>query len=210
MMRGVLSCIAILAASSSFAADVSVAIVDQNDAVLVDAVAYIKVRGASGNLAAPKPAQVDQMNKAFLPNVSIVQTGTPVSFPNSDNIRHHVYSFSPAKVFDLKLYSGRPTSPVVFDKPGIVTLGCNIHDQMIAWILVVDTPWFARMSDRGRAVIASVPDGEYELHTWHPGAKVESAVQIFRVSGSAISLKAQLTVRSIDELRREAGLSGAR
>ena len=96
-----------------------------------DAVAYVAAAGAAS--AAPKKhAVVDQRDKQFIPYVTAVQVGTPVIFPNSDNIRHHVYSFSPAKKFELPLYSGVPAEPVVFDKVGFVTLGCNIHDWMIA------------------------------------------------------------------------------
>jgi plastocyanin len=97
------------------------------------------VAQATGN------ATIDQIDRQFVPRVTVLQTGTAVAFPNSDNIRHSVYSFSPPKIFTLKLYAGKPASPVVFDKPGIVVLGCNIHDNMLAWVLVVDTPYFARM-----------------------------------------------------------------
>ena len=85
-------------------------------------------------------AKIDQVNKEFVPLVSVVQTNTEITFPNSDNIRHSVYSFSPAKVFSLKLYAGKSAAPVIFDKAGLVVLGCNIHDLMVSWLLVVDTP----------------------------------------------------------------------
>ncbi len=99
--------------------------------------------------------------------MSVVQTGTAVSFPNGDNIEHDVYSFSPAKKFELHLYHGIPARPVVFDKPGLVVMGCNIHDQMIAYLLVVDTPWFAKTDSHGAAMVANVPDGTYTLSAWH-------------------------------------------
>src|SRR5579863_9818454 len=79
-------------------------------------------------------ATIDQIDRQFVPRVSVIQTGTAVAFPNSDNIRHSVYSFSPSKVFTLKLYAGKAANPVVFDKPGIIVLGCNIHDNMLAWV----------------------------------------------------------------------------
>jgi len=102
-----------------------------------------------------------------VPQVSVVTVGTPVSFPNRDTVRHHVYSFSPVKTFELKLYAGSPHEPVVFDKPGVAVLGCNIHDQMVAWVVVVDTPFFARSGTTGRARIADVPAGAYRMRVWH-------------------------------------------
>jgi hypothetical protein len=95
-----------------------------------------------------------------------VPTGTAISFPNLDTVRHHVYSFSPARTFELKLYNGRPSTPVVFDRAGVVVLGCNIHDQMVGTVVVVDTPLFGRTDAAGRVVL-EVPAGEHRLLTWH-------------------------------------------
>jgi hypothetical protein len=83
-------------------------------------------------------------------------------------VRHQVYSFSPTKTFELKLYSGVPAAPVLFDKAGIAVLGCNIHDQMVAWVIVVDTPLYARTSAAGTARLEGVPPGSYEMRLWHP------------------------------------------
>ena len=105
--------------------------------------------------------------RRFVPMVSVVQTGAAVTFPNKDNIEHDVYSFSPAKRFELHLYHGIPAKPVVFDQPGLVVMGCNIHDQMIAYLLVVDTPWFAKTDAHGQAAIENVPGGAYRLTVWH-------------------------------------------
>jgi plastocyanin len=111
---------------------------------------------------------VDQVNKTFVPHVLPVRLGTTVSFPNKDNIRHHVYSFSPAKTFELPLYMGIPASPVKFDKVGVVTLGCNIHDWMVAYVYVVDTPYFGRTGTDGVLVLNDLPAGKYLVRTWHP------------------------------------------
>jgi hypothetical protein len=89
-----------------------------------------------------------------------------VSFPNFDTVRHHVYSFSATKTFDIKLYAGTPANPVVFDKPGVATLGCNIHDRMSAHIVVVDTPLFAS-SDAAGAARFDLPAGDHVLLFWH-------------------------------------------
>jgi hypothetical protein len=84
-------------------------------------------------------------------------------------VRHHVYSFSPTKTFELKLYAGAPHAPVVFDKPGVAVLGCNIHDKMAAWVVVVDTPLHARSGAAGNSQIEGVPPGAYRMRVWHPG-----------------------------------------
>jgi len=135
---------------------------------LADAVVAVELRGQPVRAAAGARADMAQRERQFQPHVLVVQTGTAVSFPNFDTVRHHVYSFSPVKTFDIKLYSGTPAEPVVFDKPGVATLGCNIHDRMSAHIVVVDTPLFARTDAQGLARL-DLPAGEHVLKTWHPG-----------------------------------------
>jgi plastocyanin len=121
--------------------------------------------------AAPPPAHasavIDQVDKRFVPKVSVLRTGTSVTFPNSDRIRHQVYSFSTPKVFSLKLYAGSPQVDVVFDKPGLVVLGCNIHDTMVAFVGVVDSPYFAKIGASGTAEM-NLPAGHYRLRAWLP------------------------------------------
>jgi hypothetical protein len=114
-----------------------------------------------------------QRERQFQPALLIVQTGTAVSFPNFDVVRHHVYSFSPIKVIDVKLYSGTPSEPIVFDKPGVATLGCNIHDRMSAHIVVVDTPLFA-VTDASGSARFDLPAGEHRLKLWHPSLKAQT------------------------------------
>lgn len=121
-------------------------------------------------LPAPVPAVMDQRDRRFVPQILPVQTGATVSFPNTDSISHHVYSFSPPKRFELYLPKGQHNgnNSVVFDRPGIVALGCNIHDWMLAYILVVDTPWFTQTDDSGHAALDDLPPGSYRLVVWHP------------------------------------------
>lgn len=133
---------------------------------LADAAVAVEIKGQHSSNAAAK-AEIAQRDRQFLPYVLVVQTGTAVSFPNFDTVRHHVYSFSPTKKFDLKLYAGTPAAPVVFDKAGVATLGCNIHDQMSAHVVVVDTPVFAKTDANGIARL-ELPAGEHQLKTWHP------------------------------------------
>jgi len=126
---------------------------------------------------------MDQKNRMFIPHVLAVQTGTAVRFPNSDDIRHHVYSFSPAKPFQLPLYKGTPANPVVFDKAGVVTLGCNIHDQMSAFIIVVDTPYFERTGGDGHATLRDVEPGKYVVHVWYPEMRDEPQPGSITIAG---------------------------
>jgi len=173
-----------------------------------DAVAYAAATGAAS--AAPrKQAVVDQRDKQFVPYVTPVQVGTAVIFPNSDNIRHHVYSFSSAKKFELPLYSGVPTQPVVFDKVGFVTLGCNIHDWMIAYVAVLPTPHFQATRQDGRAVLKDLPAGQYTVQVWHPALKgqPEALAQRVDVGGSTKNLLFTLPLKHDLRAKRAPGLT---
>jgi len=136
---------------------------------LADAAVAVELRGRPAKASGVK-AEMGQRDRQFQPQLLIVQTGTAVNFPNFDTVRHHVYSFSPIKVFETKLYSGTPAEPIVFDKPGIAALGCNIHDRMSAHIVVVDTPLFARTDASGFARF-DLPPGEHQIKAWHPSMK---------------------------------------
>jgi plastocyanin len=112
-----------------------------------------------------------QAHNAFVPHVLIVQSGTSVLFPNNDVVSHHVYSFSEPKQFELPLYKGNAHPPLLFEKPGVVVLGCNIHDGMLGYILVVDTPYFALTDRNGMSTLDSLPAGDYTLRIWTPRQK---------------------------------------
>jgi len=114
------------------------------------------------------PARVmEQKGRQFTPYILVTQAGVPVNFPNRDPIAHHVYSFSRTKTFELPLYREEMPEPIVFEKPGVVPLGCNIHDWMLGYIVVVDTPFFTQMNDT-EAVLEHLPPGDYEIKVWHP------------------------------------------
>lgn len=149
----------------SYAGELSVDVLDTVGTPIENAVVYAEPESKVSTVKAA--AIIDQRGKQFNPLVSVVQTGTDISFPNLDSVRHHVYSFSPAKTFELKLYSGVPTAPVKFDKAGTVVLGCNIHDFMVAFIQVVDTPYFAKTDKTGKVVLHDLPNGNYTLKAWH-------------------------------------------
>ena len=98
----------------------------------------------------------------------VIPRGTAVTFPNEDTVRHHVYSFSPVKQFEIKLYVGTPTDPVIFDQSGVAALGCNIHDYMQAFIYVGESQFLAVTDEQGKVNFADIPPGSYQLKLWHP------------------------------------------
>ncbi|HNN88868.1 MAG TPA: methylamine utilization protein [Giesbergeria sp.] len=132
------------------------------------------VSDAARRAVRPLPEQeIAQENKQFVPAVRVVTVGTLVRFPNRDSVRHHVYSFSPAKKFEIKLYAGTPAAPVRFDQPGVAVLGCNIHDQMVGWVVVLDTPYFAQTDAQGQALLEGMPAGAHQLRAWHARLPVD-------------------------------------
>lgn len=147
--------------------DVSIQVFDADQRPLEEVVASLHNAEARLRIESRQPAQViDQIDNQFVPSLIAVTVGTPIRFPNSDNVRHHVYSFSPAKRFELPLYSGLPASPVLFDAAGVVVLGCNIHDAMLAHVVVLDTPYRGITGASGMATV-SAPPGEYRIQLWH-------------------------------------------
>lgn len=169
LIRHGLCALALSLAAAAQGAAVSVVVADPAGRPLADAV--VMLEPASGKLPVKPMAgvEISQSKRQFHPSLTVVTVGTPVLFPNFDTVRHHVYSFSPVKTFELKLYSGVPAAPVVFDKPGAAVLGCNIHDQMSAWVVVVDTPHYARTGADGRVRLDGVVPGSYRLRAWHAG-----------------------------------------
>ena len=165
----------LVAARSAAAATLQVEVLDARGGAVSDAVVYAVPEGRRPPPPS-RPAVLDQKNRMFVPHVLPIQTGTAVKFPNSDNVRHQVYSFSPAKKFQLPLYAGTPAAPVVFDKPGVVALGCNIHDRMSAYIVVLDTPYLAA-TQAGRAELSGLPEGNYAVRVWYPGMRDEPTPQ---------------------------------
>jgi plastocyanin len=161
-----LACLCLLSARA-FGAAIVVQVHDADGKPLADAVLYAEAEGGAPAQKNPRPATIEQRGLKFLPLVSVIQTGSQVSFPNNDKVRHHIYSFSPAKKFDQKLYSGVAAATQVFDKAGTVVLGCNIHDRMIAYVKVLDTPYFAKSDAAGVARIELPAAGNYTVKAWH-------------------------------------------
>jgi plastocyanin len=154
------------------AGDLSIQVQDEHGMPLKDAVVYLESNSLKDT---NKKLQQDiiQKGKRFNPLVTVIQTGTRINFPNQDKVRHHVYSFSPAKNFELKLYSGVPATPVEFDQAGTVVLGCNIHDRMLAYVYIVDTPLFAKSNQDGLVTLTNVPSGTHIINVWHYALREE-------------------------------------
>jgi plastocyanin len=160
------------------AGTLEVQVLDRDGAAVPEVAVYAVAVQAGAAAEAPaervddatavRRATINQSGLAFEPHVLVVETGTEIEFPNGDDVRHHVYSFSRAKRFAMTIDSGTIHSePLAFDVPGLVTLGCNIHDNMLAYVLVVDTPLFAKTGGDGSAALP-LPDGRYEVHVWTP------------------------------------------
>ncbi len=148
------------------AGSLTVTVKQRNDKPLVGAVITLEAPALAP--AAPIAAIMDQVNLAFVPDVLVIPLHSKVQFPNSDAISHQVYSFSSARQFQLPLYRGKAYPPVVFDQPGVVTLGCNIHDNMLAYIVVTGAPYFGRTGAGGEWTVPNLPAGKYSLRVWHP------------------------------------------
>lgn len=131
-------------------------------------VVTLRSTDAARPLAGPTAAIMDQVTLQFAPHVLVIPVGSQIVFPNSDSVSHQVYSFSPAKKFQLPLYRGKPYPPVMFDREGVVTLGCNIHDQMRAYVYVVAAQYYGRTDAAGNWAAPDVQPGDYEVTIWHP------------------------------------------
>ena len=197
-------------ANAALAANLVVEVRSADGRPVIDAVATLK---SLDNPSAPPvrfawPATMAQHDIRFDPYVLVVPVGAEVRFPNRDRVRHHVYSFSPVKTFQLKLYGQDETRSVVFDRVGVVPLGCNIHDQMIGFVDVVDTPWAAKTDAAGEAVLQGVPAGRAQLTVWHPEMKSSRNQQTLTVAIPAAGAHETVTVVMGPPLRRTPRASG--
>lgn len=158
-----------MAAQTAAAGNLVLQALDGAGKPLPGAAMFLESREAKAASRPMTGVDIVQQKRQFDPMVTVVTAGSAVNFPNRDTVRHHLYSFSPVKKFEIKLYVGTPAAPVVFDQPGIAALGCNIHDTMAAWVVVVETPYHGITGADGRLQLPQVPAGHYRLRTWHPG-----------------------------------------
>ena len=177
------------AATFAMAANVDVLLSDAAGTPLADAVVMLEPAGTRLPLKPLQGAQIVQHDLQFDPPVTMVTTGTAVMFPNQDTVKHHVYSYSPAKTFQIKLYAGVPHAFIVFDKFGVAVLGCNIYDGMIAWVVVSDTPLWARSAAGGHAKVADVPPGSYQMHVWHASLAETTPPQLLPLTVGAADIE---------------------
>jgi len=189
------------APDASVAAPADVSVVTRDGVPVPNAVVSLMPQSGPQTVAAeaPQTVQMIQRDTSFNPHVLAIQTGTSVEFPNEDPFRHHVYSFSDTKAFELKLYGGVEIPSVLFDKPGHAALGCNIHDEMLGHIYVVSTPYFAKTGASGTVRWPDVPDGEYTLQVWHPEMRSNSSSydRLVRVEGTPFETSLTVDVRRL-------------
>lgn len=189
------------------AADLQVALKTAKGEPVTDAVASLTPLDGTAlpDLATPPPVlEIAQQGQEYLPYVTPLRVGTRVEFPNRDQIQHHLYSLSKAKRFEKPLYAPGAHESVLFDQPGVVTLGCNIHDWMIAYVVVLPTPYFAKTGPNGGTTLAGVPAGRYRLEIWHPRLTKPDVRELTLTDGGAreeisLALKTERRIRRAPE-----------
>jgi plastocyanin len=189
------------------AAEIAVIVVDRAGHGVSETV--VTATPAAGNVGPStelKTAVMDQRNLAFVPRVLVVGVGTSVNFPNNDAVSHQVYSFSAAKPFQLPLYRGQVHLPVIFDRPGLVVLGCNIHDLMVGYIFVTDAPYFGKTDLGGALQLKGLPGGDYRIVIWSPfiadpPAALNRAIHIDGNESSTIRVQLSQALRAEPEPR---------
>lgn len=205
--KGILVSLGLLISAVTQAVSLTVNIAPPNSvADLSGAVVYLVDTAANHNdTAAPTPPiapkMIAQSGRLFDPYINVIQTGTEVIFPNRDSVAHHVYSFSAARAFELPLYKNELTPSITFEKPGLITLGCNIHDWMLGYILVVDTPYFQQLSGL-TATFEDIPTGQYLLSFWAPDMDQREAAQLLVNIGSSnqtVSMPLSYPIKTIHQ-----------
>jgi plastocyanin len=183
----------LLAAASAQAADLTVVVRDSSGHPVADAVVVAEVSGRP----APSPQEVviSQHDMMFMPFVTVIPVGSTVVFTNLDPFRHHVYSFSPARRFEIKLFGQSERRSVRFDRAGLVAVGCNIHDQMQAFVRVVDTPFAVKTDATGRVTLRGLPSGALRLRVWHPYLRAPGNEMVVAVPAGTANLPVSLRLR---------------
>jgi plastocyanin len=190
MRRWLISLLTLMLPGVAAAADLVVSVRTTTGAPVSDAV--VTLPDIHGALRGGGPYRMAQHDLQFDPFVLVAPVGAEVAFPNLDRVRHHVYSFSPAHPFELKLYGRDESRSVRFDKAGVIALGCNIHDSMVAFIVVVDTPFAVKTDAAGLAVFHDAPAGAQTIRVWHP---------YLRAPGNAVTVRGAGRVAVAAEVR---------
>jgi plastocyanin len=189
--NGIISCF--LMVNIANAADLHLSVFDQQNQPLAKAVAALVPE--TPVIFPQQKAIIDQKNNLFVPDLLVVRTNTQIYFPNSDDVRHHVYSFSAAKKFELRLYHGKTAEPILFDQPGKVVLGCNIHDSMVAHIFILDTDYYQISSTDGKLDFTDIPPGNYRLQLFHPQMDSEYMEEKIQLTNNPMSKSMKLEVQ---------------
>lgn len=190
----------LLASPGEVTADVVVTVLDREGAPVPDVAVYWQSPDIqSGSAPNGMTTVMDQRNTRFIPHLLVVQTGTSVEFPNSDVIAHHVYSFSHPNNFKLPIYKGEVYPPITFTESGIVVLGCNIHDNMLGYILVVDTPVFAKTNASGTAILKVEKAESSKIALWSP--RIRDDTNKLSVAINAADNPGSITFRLVKSLR---------
>ena len=187
----------VIAAEIGQPARLNVGVTDRDGQPVGDVVIYATKNGVD-DVQRPHPitAVMDQIDTNFVPHILIAQAGALIEFPNSDTISHHVYSFSEARPLELPLYKGTTHPALLFDVPGLVILGCNIHDDMLGYIIVVDTPYFSKSNVDGQAELVGLAPGDYSIHVWTPRLRENSlppALHIVLIDAEERQISVQFT-----------------
>ena len=198
-LRWVIGWLMLATTASSAAAELNVQVADDRGKPVADAVVTVSPEGtAPGQPSKPAPATrfIDQKNLTFIPYIEVFRPGDSVVFRNSDKTRHHVYSFSPIKTFEFMLVPGQSSPPLLLDKNGVIAVGCNIHDQMIAYMVVSDAPWIAQSAADGQVAFHDLPAGAYSIHVWQPRLRpgTRDVVQSATLAGAPRSLAFRLSL----------------
>lgn len=192
-VRLVAALAALLAAASVRAADLAVTVKDSSGHPVADAVVIAEISGRAS--PAPQEVVINQHDMMFMPFVTVIPVGSTVTFTNLDPFRHHVYSFSPTRRFEIKLFGQGERRSVRFDQAGLVAVGCNIHDQMQAFIRVVDTPFAVKTDSAGRLTLRGLPSGAVRLRVWHPYLRAPGNEMAIAVPAGTNSLPISLRLR---------------
>jgi plastocyanin len=192
-----------MATSATFAGPLEIKLVGVDGKAIGGAVLTLRSTDTARPLAAPVQAAIDQVSLSFKPNVMVVPAGSKITFPNTDKVSHQVYSFSPTKRFQLPLYRGTPYPPLEFEKRGVVTLGCNIHDQMRAYLYVVEAQYYGRLDQQGSWRAPEVTPGEYTVQVWHPLSRDSAPLVDQRITVAATTQPLTLRVATALKLRAD-------
>lgn len=210
MKRFLLTALVLLAATRALAASAEFKLTDAKGAPVADAVVSLVPLDTPAKFSPPaEPLVIAQQGQEFIPTVTAIVVGTTVRFPNQDTVAHQVYSLSLPKKFALPLYKPGTAGTVTFDHPGVVALGCNIHDWMLAYVVILETPWFAVSHPTGTVTVSEVPPGRYRAEIWHArlGKPITQELTVAAVASTAPTA-VTLTLKPERRIRRAPGATG--